>query len=63
MSDKTNIIRWYQNELEIKNDPDIQIPINSDEIEAVIKDTKGTVSEDRLKCFFIKIELMKLRTT
>ncbi|NUU61101.1 SF0329 family protein [Paenibacillus agri] len=48
MSDKTNPIRWYQTELEIKNDPDIQIPISSDEIEAVRKDTKGPVPEDRL---------------
>ncbi|RRJ63961.1 hypothetical protein EHV15_14240 [Paenibacillus oralis] len=48
MSDKTNSIRWYQTELEIKNDPDIQIPITSDEIEAVRKDTKGPVPEDRL---------------
>lgn len=49
MSDKANIIRWYHTELEIKNDPDIQIPISNDEIEAVRKDTKGTVPEDRLK--------------
>lgn len=48
MSDKTNSIRWYQTELEIRNDPDIQIPITSDEIEAVRKDTKGLVPEDRL---------------
>ncbi|GGG60514.1 SF0329 family protein [Paenibacillus radicis (ex Gao et al. 2016)] len=49
MSDATNPIRWYQTEQDIKNDPDIQIPINSEEIEAVRKDTKGTVPEDRLK--------------
>ncbi len=48
MSDKTNSIRWYQTELEIKNDPDIQIPISSDEIEAVRQATKGQVPEDRL---------------
>ncbi|MDQ0195738.1 SF0329 family protein [Paenibacillus wynnii] len=48
MSDKTNAIRWYQTELEIKNDPDIQIPITNDDIEAVRKDTKGPVPEDRL---------------
>lgn len=48
MSDKTNPIRWYQTELEIKNDPDIQIPITHDDIEAVKKDTKGPVPEDRL---------------
>jgi hypothetical protein len=49
MSDATTLVRWYQTEQEIKNDPDIQIPINDEEIEAVRKDTKGTVPEDRLK--------------
>ncbi|WP_426449744.1 SF0329 family protein [Paenibacillus sp. S-38] len=48
MSDITNSIRWYQTEQEIKNDPDIQIPINHEEIEEVRKDTKGVVPEDRL---------------
>ncbi|WP_409344590.1 hypothetical protein [Paenibacillus sp. MBLB4367] len=48
MSDKTSLIKWYQTELEIKNDLDIQIPINNEEIEAVRKDTKGKVPEDRL---------------
>ncbi len=49
MSDAATLIRWYQTEQEIKSDPDIQIPINNEEIEAVRKDTKGTVPEDRLK--------------
>ncbi|MFF2480084.1 hypothetical protein [Paenibacillus sp. NPDC058071] len=49
MSDTTNLIRWYQSEQEIKNDSGIQIPISNEEIEAVRKDTKGTVPEDRLK--------------
>ncbi|MFX3634555.1 MAG: hypothetical protein ACE3L7_15790 [Candidatus Pristimantibacillus sp.] len=49
MSDTTTLIRWYQTELEIKNDSNIQIPISSEEIEAIRKDTKGTVPEDRLK--------------
>ncbi|WP_217593510.1 hypothetical protein [Cohnella sp. GbtcB17] len=48
MNDKTNAIRWYQTELEIKNDPDIQIPISKEDIEAIRKNTKGTVPEDRL---------------
>jgi len=48
MNDVTTLIRWYQTEQEIKNDPDIQIPINNEEIEAVRKDTNGTVPEDRL---------------
>lgn len=49
MSDKTTLIRWYQTELEIKNDSGIHIPINDEEIEAVRKDSKGTIPEDRLK--------------
>lgn len=48
MSDESASIRWYQTEQEIKNDPDILIPINNEEIEAVRKDTKGTVPEERL---------------
>jgi len=48
MSDVTNSIRWYQNELEIKNDPNIQIPISNEEMEAVRNETKGMVPEDRL---------------
>ncbi|MFC7677543.1 hypothetical protein [Paenibacillus sp. GCM10028914] len=49
MSDSAGSIRWYQTEQEIKNDPNIQIPISNEEIEAVRQDTKGTVPEDRLK--------------
>lgn len=49
MNDTTTSIRWYQTEQEIKNDSDIQIPITNEELEAVRKDTKGTVPEDRLK--------------
>ncbi|MET3211350.1 UNVERIFIED_CONTAM: hypothetical protein ABIC26_004317 [Paenibacillus sp. PvR008] len=49
MSDTTSTIRWYQSEQEIKNDSNIQVPINNEDIEAIRKDTKGTVPEDRLK--------------
>lgn len=49
MSDTTTSIRWYQTELEIKNDSDIQIPISNEEMEAVRRDTKGLVPEDRLQ--------------
>lgn len=49
MSDKTNPIKWYQSELEVKHDPDLQIPVTSDEMEAARKGTPGTVPEDRLK--------------
>lgn len=49
MSDRTTLIKWYQTELEIKNDSGIQIPISTEEMEAARKDTKGNVPEDRLK--------------
>jgi hypothetical protein len=49
MSDITTLIRWYQTELEIKNDPHIQIPISHEEMEAVSTDMKGIVPVDRLK--------------
>jgi hypothetical protein len=49
MSDITTSIRWYQTEQEIKNDPEIIIPVTDEEIEAVRKDTKGTVPQDRLQ--------------
>ncbi len=49
MSEKTNGIRWYQSEMEIKNDPTIQIPVSAAEIEAIRQDTNGNVPEDRLK--------------
>ncbi|MBP2000851.1 hypothetical protein J2Z69_001882 [Paenibacillus shirakamiensis] len=49
MNDSTNFMKWYQTELEIKNDPDIQLPIYPEEIEAIRLDTKGVVPEDRLK--------------
>ncbi|MCM3128101.1 hypothetical protein ACFQ3J_15850 [Paenibacillus provencensis] len=48
MNDRTTSIRWYQTEQEIKSDPDLQIPVSNEEIEAVRIDTKGTVPEDRL---------------
>jgi hypothetical protein len=48
MGDRTNTIRWYQTELEIKNDPDIHIPVSHDDIEAVRQAAKGPVPEDRL---------------
>ncbi|MFJ2047770.1 hypothetical protein ACIOBL_29670 [Paenibacillus taichungensis] len=49
MSDITGSIRWYQTEQEIKNEPDVLIPVSHEEIEAVRKETKGTVPEDRLQ--------------
>ncbi|WP_068774126.1 hypothetical protein [Paenibacillus sp. FJAT-26967] len=49
MSDRTGLIKWYQTELEIKNDSDIQIPVNHEEIETIRIETKGNVPEDRLQ--------------
>ena len=48
MVDKTSSIRWYQTELEIKNDSAFQIPVNSTDIDEVRKSTKGPVPDDRL---------------
>ncbi len=48
MSDKTTLIKWYKTEQEIKADEAIEIPISEQEIEAVRKETKGMVPEDRL---------------
>lgn len=48
MNDRTSSIRWYQTEQEIKNDSDLLIPINHEDIEAVRKDSKGIIPEDRL---------------
>ncbi|REK74775.1 hypothetical protein [Paenibacillus paeoniae] len=49
MSDKSNVIKWYQSEQEVKNDSDIYIPISDEEIEAIRKAMNGKVPEDRLK--------------
>ncbi|SDW04521.1 hypothetical protein [Paenibacillus sp. CF384] len=49
MNDLTTLIKWYQSEQEIKNDSAIQIPIHQDEIEAIRKETKGLVPEERLQ--------------
>ncbi len=49
MRNKTNDIRWYQLEIEIKNDPVVYIPIRPDDIEAVRKSAKEPIPEDRLK--------------
>lgn len=48
MNDRTNSIRWYLTEQEIKNDSELQIPIHPEDIEAVRKDSKGNIPEDRL---------------
>ena len=49
MSDTNNLIRWYETEQEIKNDPHIEIPVSDEEIDLIRKETNGKVPEDRLK--------------
>jgi hypothetical protein len=49
MIDKTTLIRWYETELDIKNDAGIYIPITDEEIEAVRKGASGVIPEDRLQ--------------
>ncbi|WP_256761811.1 hypothetical protein [Cohnella sp. WQ 127256] len=60
MCDVTTLIRWYQTELEIKNDSIFHIPIHNEEIEAVRKDTKGNVPEDRLKVIVTSRKISEL---
>jgi len=49
MMDKTTQIKWYQTEMEVKNDPHIQVPINNEDIEDVRASAGGLVPEERLK--------------
>lgn len=48
MSDITTMIRWYVTEQDIKNDPEIQIPVDREDIEKVQIATGGKVPEERL---------------
>jgi hypothetical protein len=48
MSDVTTLIRWYQTEQEVKNDPKVHIPVSKEDIELVRKETGGKVPEERL---------------
>jgi len=48
MTDPTGPVRWYRTEQEIKNDPEIRIPVNDEEMDAARKATNGNVPEDRL---------------
>lgn len=49
MKDGTSSIKWYQTEMEIKNDTSINLPISNEEIEAIRAGTTGAVPEDRLR--------------
>lgn len=48
MNDRTGLIRWYQTEQEIRNDPHIQVSVDQEEIEAIRIETQGAVPEERL---------------
>lgn len=48
MKDTTTMIRWYQTEQEIKNDPNLFVPIYEEDIEKIRKETNGTVPEERI---------------
>ncbi|WP_151736784.1 hypothetical protein [Paenibacillus tengchongensis] len=45
MSDETTFISGYQMELDIMNDPELQVPINIDDIDAVRRDTREIMPE------------------
>ncbi len=48
MNDRSSPIRWYETEQEVRNDPDIHVPVDPEEIEAIRIETKGAVPEARL---------------
>lgn len=48
MSDTNTLIRWYQTEQEIKNDPNINISITEEDIDEVRRDTFNKIPEERL---------------
>lgn len=48
MNDRSGLIKWYETEQEIRNDPDIQVPVDQEEIEAIRTETQGAVPEERL---------------
>ena len=48
MKDATTGIRWYQTELEIKNDPSIQIAVSEAELDVIRQESDGKIPEERL---------------
>jgi hypothetical protein len=48
MNDDSSGIRWFKTEQEIRNDPDIQLPVTREELEAVRKCGGGSIPEERL---------------
>ncbi|WP_322922826.1 hypothetical protein [Paenibacillus campi] len=49
MKDTTTPIRWYESEQEIKNNPNIDVPLTAQEIENVKQDRNGNIPDDRLQ--------------
>ncbi|MCI3922850.1 hypothetical protein MO973_21730 [Paenibacillus sp. TRM 82003] len=49
MMDAATTIRWYETEQEIKNDPNIQVSVTDEEIEAVRRSGNGSIPEERLQ--------------
>ncbi|BCN29226.1 SF0329 family protein [Anaeromicropila herbilytica] len=47
-NNENTLIRWFQTEQEIKNDPHLQISISAEDIDGVKKETCGKVPEERL---------------
>jgi len=43
MNDGTTMIRWYQTEQEIKNDPSLQLRVTSEDIESVFLYVKSII--------------------
>jgi hypothetical protein len=48
MNDASTSIRWYKTEQEIRNDPEIQLPVSREEIEALRAGSGGNIPEERL---------------
>jgi hypothetical protein len=48
MADAAGPIQWYKTEQEIKKDPDIQLPVRREDVEAVRASAKGPIPEERL---------------
>lgn len=49
MKDTTIPIRWYQTEQEIKNNPNIDVPLTAEDIEAVRQGGNSNIPEERLQ--------------
>lgn len=48
MNDGNSIIKWYKTEQEIKNDLEVKVSVNQEDIEDVRKGSGGMIPEERL---------------